>query len=183
MKRDLRVVKTKQNLKIALLELLKEKPLEDITVTELCRNSKITRRTFYLHYNNVPHYFEEFIDHLLLELEDAITKTTQDRIENKDQLEPKMINLFEHVYENKEIYSFIFSSSSKFSYYEMFLNKIKLLVKYSMKSRNLQQEKIDFKVSFYANAILGLVLEWYYEGFQTSTDDMNQALIRELTNN
>ncbi|GEN46167.1 TetR/AcrR family transcriptional regulator [Alkalibacillus haloalkaliphilus] len=182
MNEDLRVIKTKQNLKVALLELLSHKSLEDITVTALCKQTGTTRRTFYLHYNNVPHFFEEFVNQLLEELEESIVKTSQERIDNDDQLEPKMINLFKHVYENKNFYSFIFSNHSKFAYYEMFFNKIKTLIQDSMNSLNVEENQIEFKVAFYANAVLGLVLAWYNEDFQTPIEEMNHILIKELTN-
>ena len=50
---DLRVIKTKERIESALLELLKMKPLEKITVTELARMAMINKGTFYLHYLDI----------------------------------------------------------------------------------------------------------------------------------
>jgi len=50
---DLRVIKTKERIESALLELLKQKPLEKITVTELSRVAMINKGTFYLHYMDI----------------------------------------------------------------------------------------------------------------------------------
>ncbi len=52
MNEDKRIVKTKQNLKNALLELLDEKPFEQITVKEICEKSSTSRITFYTHYTD-----------------------------------------------------------------------------------------------------------------------------------
>lgn len=175
---DLRVIKTKRNLQLALIGLLKEIPLEKITVTELCQNSGITRKTFYLHYENVATYFAEFIEQLLDELEEAMLKTTNYRLETHNELEPQMIHLFEHVYENKEFYQFIFNRNSSFTYYELFFNRIKLLVKRSAKSIDEHRELTDFEVSYQANAILGVIMEWYYHDFQQSIDEMNRILYK-----
>ncbi|MCR5782609.1 MAG: TetR family transcriptional regulator C-terminal domain-containing protein [Clostridia bacterium] len=49
-KTDRRVLYTKMFLKESLLELMKEKPIDKITPTELCRKANINRNTFYSHY-------------------------------------------------------------------------------------------------------------------------------------
>lgn len=49
-KTDRRTLYTKNVIKDALLDALKEKPFEQITVTDVCRRAEITRATYYLHY-------------------------------------------------------------------------------------------------------------------------------------
>lgn len=49
---DKRVRKTKKYIKLGLIDLLDEKPFEQITVTELCQRSDISRITFYAHYGD-----------------------------------------------------------------------------------------------------------------------------------
>ena len=50
--KDRRVQKTRTALKQALTALLKEKPFEQITVTEICSYSRVSRITFYVHYGD-----------------------------------------------------------------------------------------------------------------------------------
>lgn len=49
--RDTRVRFTRTMLRNAMLERLKEKPYQKITVKELCETAEINRGTFYLHYD------------------------------------------------------------------------------------------------------------------------------------
>jgi len=49
-KEDLRVVKTKRNIKSTFLRLLKEKTFEKITVLMLLDKALISKRTLYAHY-------------------------------------------------------------------------------------------------------------------------------------
>ena len=58
---DLRVVKTKANLKGVLKKLLRKKPIRKITVTELAREAVINKGTFYLHYSDIYDLYEEVI--------------------------------------------------------------------------------------------------------------------------
>ena len=64
-KTDRRTIMTKGMIKDALLELLQNTPYEKITVTALCKQSEITRATFYLHYNNIDNVLDELLDDAL----------------------------------------------------------------------------------------------------------------------
>ena len=50
---DLRVTKTQRAIRAAFLELREKKPLEKITVKELCQRAEIHKSTFYDHYADV----------------------------------------------------------------------------------------------------------------------------------
>ena len=50
---DLRQQKTLRAITRAFYELRKQKKLESITVTELCRQAEISKATFYLHYRDI----------------------------------------------------------------------------------------------------------------------------------
>ncbi|MCI2062667.1 MAG: TetR/AcrR family transcriptional regulator [Eubacteriaceae bacterium] len=58
---DLRVVRTKMNIKNAFMELIRKKPVEKITVTELAKAAMINKGTFYLHYQDIPVLYKEVI--------------------------------------------------------------------------------------------------------------------------
>lgn len=65
-KTDRRTIMTKGMIKDTLLELLQNAPYEKVTVTALCKQSEITRATFYLHYNNIDNVLDELLDDALL---------------------------------------------------------------------------------------------------------------------
>ena len=64
-KRDRRLVRTKKVIIAALMQLLTEKDLSEITVTELAERAGINRKTFYLHYDRVEDIIEDFGEDLL----------------------------------------------------------------------------------------------------------------------
>ena len=69
---DRRVVRTRQQLRGALTELLKTKSVQDITVCELADKVDISRGTFYLHYKNVFDMLEKIEQEMLEELATTI---------------------------------------------------------------------------------------------------------------
>lgn len=64
-KTDRRTIYTKNAIKDSLLELLNHSSYEKITVTALCKQSEITRATFYLHYDNIDDVLNELLDEAL----------------------------------------------------------------------------------------------------------------------
>ncbi len=71
---DLRTMKTERALREAFLSLRAEKPLERISVRELCERAEVGKATFYLHYHSVYDLSERLqrmvVDDILGALED-----------------------------------------------------------------------------------------------------------------
>ncbi|MBO4899378.1 MAG: TetR/AcrR family transcriptional regulator [Lachnospiraceae bacterium] len=70
-KTDLRVKKTKRAIYNALVELLKKKNLENITVLELTEAAEINKSTFYLHYSDI---FDLYQEALASHIKDVLVK-------------------------------------------------------------------------------------------------------------
>jgi len=56
---DLRVIKTKKNIRDAFLELRKKHSLDEIKVNTLCEKAMINKTTFYNHYQDIYELSEE----------------------------------------------------------------------------------------------------------------------------
>ena len=78
---DLRVIKTRQAIRIALISLLSEKELSDITISELSAPAQVNRKTFYRHYRSISDVVTEFENELLSDFSD-ILKTSNTSIFN-----------------------------------------------------------------------------------------------------
>ena len=50
---DIRITKTRKSIADAFLELRARKPIEKITVKELCEKAQINKSTFYTHYRDI----------------------------------------------------------------------------------------------------------------------------------
>ena len=68
-KTDRRTQKTMNILKEIFVDLLKEKPVQSISVTELCRLADINRSTFYLHYCDIYALLEDIENDCLEEFD------------------------------------------------------------------------------------------------------------------
>lgn len=72
---DRRQKKTRQAIQTALMALMKDKPLEKITVSELAATADVNRKTFYNHYSSIQEVRKEldqqYIDMLFSFMEDV----------------------------------------------------------------------------------------------------------------
>ncbi len=70
---DVRVIKTKQKLKEALIELLSIKEIENLTISEVCLLANVNRNTFYSHYTDVYSLYSDvkksYLEHFVNEIE------------------------------------------------------------------------------------------------------------------
>lgn len=71
-KTDLRVVKTRAIIRNALVEIMSEKEISQITVSEICLSAKINRKTFYRHYRTVRDVLEEVENEFLKEFSENL---------------------------------------------------------------------------------------------------------------
>ena len=69
MKTDARVKYTKMVLKKALLELMQHKPVNKITVKEICERAELNRATFYAHYSDCFDLLESIEEELFGQFE------------------------------------------------------------------------------------------------------------------
>ena len=100
-KPDRRVQRTRELLKSTLIQLVRERDYDAVTIADITERANLGRTTFYLHYEDkdallLDHY-ADFIAHLSLD------------VVNRDQLlgdetQPEMIAFLKHLVEGKAIY-------------------------------------------------------------------------------
>lgn len=74
---DLRVKKTKRALREALLSLLSEKQLADITIKELCESAEVSKPAFYYHYGNTRDVLSEIEDEIIDDIYAKISRASE----------------------------------------------------------------------------------------------------------
>lgn len=103
---DRRVKYTKMVLRESLLELLQEKPINRISVTELCQNADVNRGTFYAHYTEPQDLLKQIEDEMFESIRSCFA-------ENADKsLEQTNLDLLKILYENRELCRVVFSQNA-----------------------------------------------------------------------
>ena len=102
-KTDLRIVKTKNALFNALIELMKDKQFEEIKVSDICNKALVNRSTFYAHYEDKYELLSDCINNLKEGLTTELNKNKN--ISSTKEYYIEMIKLFlDHIESRKDIY-------------------------------------------------------------------------------
>ncbi len=104
---DIREKKTKRSISNAFLEIRSQKPLERITVKELCEAAEISKATFYLHYHDVFELSDTLQQNTIRDIMDHVTNPA-DMIFDPCKSSKEMIDGF---YSNRAIINILFSGS------------------------------------------------------------------------
>ena len=94
-KEDLRIQKTRRDLRKVILELLKQNPLEKISVKEICDRAMVNRITFYKYYEDK--YL--LLDDALNEIKDTLLNSVSrnEKFTSIDEASTYLVNVLEMV--------------------------------------------------------------------------------------
>ena len=108
-KQDARVRYTKMMIRSSFIELLREKPVAKISVTELCERAGINRATFYAHYADPSDLLRSIEDEILNDLSRWLGPAiaAPDGADLAGMLTP----IIEYIGENADVCSVLLSSS------------------------------------------------------------------------
>lgn len=73
MQMDKRIIKSKESIEIAFIELRTKKELRKITVKELCEKANINKSTFYAHYEDIFQLSDQIESTVVKQVIDSIT--------------------------------------------------------------------------------------------------------------
>ncbi|MGO3780950.1 MAG: TetR/AcrR family transcriptional regulator [Enterococcus viikkiensis] len=145
-----RKTETKNYIKIAFTELLREKGMEGITVMDIARKAGINRGTFYTHYVDKFDLMEKLEGETIYELKQILLQT--DKVDLNDPIElipyPLILGALNYV---KKDFSFIsalageggdpqFISMLKDILSELITSKVALSTELQFKNRGLQED-------------------------------------------
>ena len=175
-KQDRRIRKSKESLKNSLIKLMKEKPVNHITVKEIVSTADLNRSTFYNYYCDIPDMLEKLEEELYNEflhiLELHITKEgiTHDIYNEAHKFIEDMCDVIK---ENVEFCKCVFSKNGDIS----FLFKLEELVENHIKDQ-LREEfdgKMDhlaYVYSFVKSGYIGILKSWIKGGCVESSQEI-----------
>ncbi|OPA79113.1 TetR family transcriptional regulator [Paenibacillus selenitireducens] len=106
---DRRVLRTRQLIRDAFIDLLQEIELEKITVNRIAERATINRVTFYLHYRDVPDMIEKMADDMINEIH-AVLNDIRSQPHPTDMDWSILVKILEHIAENSKFYKVLLAS-------------------------------------------------------------------------
>lgn len=151
---DLRVVKTKRLLYTTLLELMKEKPFEEIKVSDICNKALVNRSTFYSHYQDKYDLFSELVMDIKNVL--AIELSKNKKINSVKEYYIEMMSIFiDYIENNKDIYKAILVNNK---------NSISMDIVYDVMNEDIHKHIAEFGNIMNKNIPIEIITRFYLGG-------------------
>ncbi len=160
---DPRIRYTKSSLEQALIKLLFDKPLKEITVCELCNKAQITRGTFYNHFHGVNDVYDSIENEFLNSLYFRLDKVKAYDVDNAFFRELVLL-----LYNNKDFLKILLTGTGNSSVIHNLLtyaNK-KFIKEFEEFYPGVNKNFIKTIFTFNINGALGLLLDWAKEGMK-----------------
>ena len=167
---DRRTKYTKSVIKETFIDLLSEKDISKVSVSEICKIADINRATFYRYYLDVFDLLDKMEEDLVLEVRNAYEKNDSD-----DQpLSHYVLALLNICYDNQKLAKILFTATGK----PYFLNSIleeaynKCKIRWSREMPGISNDDIEYATVYIFNGTLGIVNYWIKCDFDKSCEEI-----------
>ncbi len=168
MVKDVRVRFTKMAIQDAFIKLLDKKPLNKITVKEVCEIAEINRATFYKYYKD--HYdWVEKMEHIMLDNAKIIINNIN--ITNTNDIITQFLERFR---DKKELITVLHIKYGDKTFYEKFFSLCMLEIHEKIKNENLfsNDEHLRWKEYFLAYGCSGIIRCWIEDGMKEEPSEI-----------
>jgi AcrR family transcriptional regulator len=176
-KPDERIRRTHERLGSALVGLIQEKPIDDITVQEVLERASVGRSTFYLH-------FRDKNDLLLSQLEmflETMSTALSRRREQSLRVVP-VTEMFAHIGSENKIYRALADSGRLNDFFELaqgyFARGIEQRLRESKRLPKLSQRELAARAVALAGSLLSLLRWWIDRGGKEPPGEMDELFHR-----
>lgn len=176
-------IRSRRLIREAFLELLRHKPYEKITVTDIVAAADINRSTFYAHYPDVRGLVEEIVGEVL---DHAITlaNNLDMRVFLEDPM-PFLQDLTSYSTRNRELYELLIRSDFAHRHIEQLKHT---LIEAAIRSPAIPEHirtSMDFRIhiSFFIGGLLTLYVMWLQGELECSDEDITKQMSLVIQNN
>ncbi|MFB9325556.1 TetR-like C-terminal domain-containing protein [Paenibacillus aurantiacus] len=162
---DPRIVRTRQLLKDAFVDLLQEMDIEKISVNKIAERATINRVTFYLHYRDIPDMLEKMADEMIEDIQQAVNRRPVHPNSAVDEDELAMLSLLEHIAEHAKFFKVVLASRRTPIFTERLLRMLSETVRQRLESGrpsfvNTAGVQKDIAIWYSSAALIGTIVSW-----------------------
>ncbi len=186
---DRRITRSRRALRRALIELIEERGLDGFTVNDLCARADLNRGTFYNHFRGKDDLLQSFEDEIMADLrtfQERISKMTLlDLAKLKLAREPLslLVEVFDKLREQGDFLRAVLGPNGDAKFGSRLRDSLcteLILGLLHDRYRNDPSPFVQYYVTFYATAYLGVITRWLECGMKEDSEEMARIAIRLL---
>ena len=167
---DRRVKRTKKALYDALLILLKDKTINEITVTELTTKADVNRATFYFYYTDLIDMLQQIQNDAFEAFKNVIQKTTNS-VSTIEGFTEYAERLFSYCKENEALTRFIINNDINNQLYT-YIKQLMLTNIPNTKEVFAENNPAKYLSNYVINAMIGVCIDWMDDGMKIPARDL-----------
>ena len=178
---DLRVIKTKESIRLAFIELIEEKGFDALTVKDITTKAQINRGTFYVYFQDkfdlITQYENEVMENLYKIRNKNLNKSKD---ETTDFPTEGVVEIFSYLYEIRDLMKAFLTTKSE----SIFMVRMKEVLWNDWYKTNpdliITQNNLlvpsEYYVAYFTSAIMGLIQQWFINDCKESPREMTKII-------
>ena len=165
-------IRSRKMIRKSFLELLKEKDISKITVTDIVNKADLNRSTFYAHYVDVRAITEEMENEVIDKMIEILKKFEFKNFFNNPT--PLLLEVSRFLESNEETYKILLKVNEA----ESFLKKLKNeFAKYMISDTDIPEylkdsKMVNLRISYFAGGIINMYQDWFSGNLNCSLNDI-----------
>ena len=184
-KSDSKYFNTATKMDLALISLLKKKPLEYITVSEICERAGVNRSTFYLHYETIGDLLHETTRYLLNDFLSYFPSDTQKiaydlkncELDDLVFIGDKYLTPYlTYIKDQKEVFSTALLHNKTFGLEDVYKRMFDNIFNPILDRFHYPPNDRQYVMMYYLNGINAIIGEWLKNGCNKSIKDISEII-------
>lgn len=165
-------IRSRRMIREAYTELLKEKELQKITVTDIVTRADLNRATFYAHYPDVRGVTEEIENEIIEKMLDVLKEFQFTNFFRNPA--PLLLKLSRYLEEDAEFYRTLIRANGS----EQFMEKLKkIFTDYMLNDSDIPDDikhskMVNLRVCYFSGGIVNLYKQWFRGDLNCSLNDI-----------
>lgn len=158
---------SQEKIERAFVHFLQTKEINEISVTDICKEAKLNRSTFYANYLDVYDLAEKIVQ----KIENDVFMLYQEERETKNNTND-FLKLFRHIKENQIFYK---------TYFKLNRDKHFIIQQYDTNLSKLMYEDkfIDYHIEFFMAGLNAIIKKWLNNDCKESPEEIDHILKSE----
>lgn len=173
-------IRSRRMIRDAYTQLLKEKDLSKITVTDIIKHADLNRATFYAHYPDVRGVTEEIENEIIAKMLDVLEEFRYTNFFRNPA--PLLLKLSRYLEEDVDFYRTLIRANGS----EIFMEKLKkMFTDYMVNDSDIPDDMrhskmIRLRICYFAGGIVNLYKQWFRGDLDCTLNDIAMEVSKLL---
>ena len=176
---------TARKMNNALVSLLKQKPFEYITISEICEKAGVNRSSFYLHYETIGdllnetarYMLDDFLTYFSTEAKKVSLNLTDCELDELKFICDKYLSPYlMYIKDHKEVFGTVLLHNQTFGFEDVYKRMYENIFNPILDRFQYPTGERKYVMMYYLNGINAIVFEWIKDGCNKSIQEISEII-------